>query len=116
MKRILLALLIPISSLFFAQSVSCNDLVEYVQKKTSYPDRVTPMTSKMLAKVEYYEVDDSGLVIAYIKRNEWEFSGKPYIFCGISYRRWSAFKSDGMINGYGEAFHKYIIDYTCKCD
>ncbi len=74
------------------------------------------MDSSWLVKVEYYQVDyDGGLVIAYIKKNDYDFKGKPYIFCGISSQRWSAFKTEGLYGSYGEAFHKYIMDYTCDC-
>lgn len=116
MKRILLALLLPVSCMFFAQSVSCNDLVNYAKAKDPYPDVVRTYGSSMLVKAEYYEVEDTGLVIAYIRKNEYDFTGKPYIFCGISSRRWSTFKIEGITGSYGKAFHAYIMDYTCNCD
>ena len=106
------------AALFFAagfQAQTCSELVQYAKSEDSYPDRVMPLSSSMLAKAEYYRVDGAGLVIAYIKENDYDFSGKPYIFCGISPQRWSKFKSEGMYGSYGKAFHAYIMDYTCNC-
>ena len=98
-----------------AQRVSCSDLVEYVQSEDSYPDRVNTINSSMLVKAEYYRVNDGGLVIAYIKQSDYDFRGKPYIFCGISNQRWAKFKSEGIYGSWGKAFHNYIRDYTCDC-
>ena len=107
------------AALFFAagfQAQTCSELVQYAKSEDPYPDRVTPYGSSMLAKAEFYEVDGGGLVIAYIKENDYDYSGKPYIFCGISSQRWSKFKSEGIYGGsYGKAFHAYIMDYTCNC-
>lgn len=84
--------------------------------KDRYPDRVNTMGSSMLVKAEYYQVDyNAGLVIAYIKNNEYDFKGKPYIFCGISSTRWSNFKSKGLYESWGKSFHEYIMDHTCDC-
>lgn len=111
--------LIICAAMFFAvcfQAQTCSELVQYAKSEDPYPDRVAPYGSSMLAKAEFYEVDGGGLVIAYIKQNDYDFSGKPYIFCGISSQRWAKFKSEGMYSGsYGKAFHAYIMDYTCDC-
>ena len=118
MKSVLLFILFSgFISFTSAQSVSCEDLVEYAMSKDSYPDTVRPYDSSFLVKAEYYYVAySSGLVIAYIKTNDWDYRGKPYIFCGISQSRWNTFKSEGMYSGsYGKAFHTYIMDYTCDC-
>lgn len=72
--------------------------------------------STMLAKVEYYRLDDMGFVVAFIKSNDYDIYGKPYIFCGISLDRWDAFVNGAIYGGsWGESFHQYIRDYTCNC-
>ncbi|SDS49856.1 hypothetical protein SAMN04515667_2311 [Formosa sp. Hel1_31_208] len=117
MKKFLFLLLF---STFFsfqvkAQSISCQELFETVTEYYSN-DSVTCLGSTMLVKVEYYKIEGNGFVVAYIKSNAYDFNGSPYIFCGISQQRWSAFKTNGMYGGsWGESFHEYIRDYTCNC-
>ena len=56
--------------------------------------------------------------IAEIKANEYSYSTKSYIFCGIPYSNWSNFKNGYNYSDsrtYGERFHAYIIDYQCSC-
>lgn len=115
MKKNLLFTTLFFATIFSAQNVSCNDLLKYAKSSDSYPDRVSPISSSMIAKAEYYRVDGGGLVIAYIKASDYDFTGKPYIFCGISSQRWSKFKSEGMYGSWGKAFHEYIREYTCNC-
>jgi len=115
-----LSLLIFILTIFShitlkAQSVSCQELFEIVTENYDNRDFVTPIGSSMLAKVTHYTVEGNGFVVAYIKSNQYDFTGKPYIFCGISSQRWSSFKSEGMFGSWGESFHEYIRDYTCNC-
>ncbi|MCG2760601.1 MAG: hypothetical protein L6407_05265 [Candidatus Delongbacteria bacterium] len=116
MKFILLFGALLFSTLYSSQSTSCSDLVSYAKSEDPYPDRVSPYGSTMIAKAEFYQVEGGGLVIAYLKSNEYDYSGKPYIFCGISRERWAKFKSVGMYDGWGEAFHQYIMDHTCDCN
>jgi hypothetical protein len=98
-----------------SQSISCQELYETIIEEGSNTSSVTCYNSTMLVKAEYYTYDGMGFVIAFIKNNKYDFSGKPYIFCGISYQRWISFKSSGIVDGWGEAFHEYIRDYTCDC-
>ena len=116
MIKILFLTTFFLSATFFSQTTSCNDLVQYAKSADSYPDRVNPFNSTMIAKAEYYTVDNGGLVIAYLKSNDFDYSGKPYIFCGISAQRWAKFKSEGSYGSWGEAFHQYIMDYKCNCN
>jgi hypothetical protein len=91
--------------------------MEYVKKNyDSYSNCPRAVGSTMLANVERYKLDDSSLVIAYIKKDYYDLYGKPYIFCGISDDRWTAFKNGGLQDSWGKSFHKYIIDYTCDCE
>jgi hypothetical protein len=100
----------------YEQKPSCNDLVSYAKKNYDSEDSPMIISSTMLAKVERYTIDDSSLVIAYIKKDEYDLYGKPYVFCGISDERWTAFKNSGLYDSWGKSFHKYIIDYTCDCE
>jgi len=97
-----------------AQEISCQKLYETITSQYDSESSVSCIGSSLLAKATYYTLDDMGFVIAYIKENEYDINGKPYIFCGISSQRWSYFKSDGIYS-WGKSFHKYIRDYTCNC-
>lgn len=76
-----------------SQTLSCQELFEIVTENYDKVDRVTPLSSTMLAKVNYYTLEGTGFVVAYIKKNDFDFQGSPYIFCGISGQRWAKFKS-----------------------
>jgi hypothetical protein len=69
----------------------------------------------MLVKAEYYSYNDDGYVVVYIKGSEYDYIGRPYVFCGISYDRWNSFTSSGIYKSWGESFHNYIMDYKCNC-
>ena len=121
-KRNTIKILLTALVLFFvfsnttkAQDVSCSELVTYVKKEGGYPSSQSCFGSSFLAKVERYEVDGNGLVIAWIKKNEYDFTGKPYIYCGISSTTWSYFTSAGMMGSWGKAFHQYIKGNNCNC-
>lgn len=111
----ILVLLFVFSNTTKAQDVSCSELVTYVKKEGGYPSSQSCFGSSWLVKVDRYEIDGNGVVIAYIKSNEFDFSGKPYIYCGISYSTWSSFTSEGMMGSWGKAFHKYIKGNNCSC-
>lgn len=99
-----------------AQSMSCQEVFEIVTENYDSKNQVSCYGSSMLTKAIYYKLDEMGFVVAYLKSNEFDFRGKPYIFCGISDARWRSFKSAGMYGSWGESFHEYIMDYTCNCD
>lgn len=115
MKKLITIVCLSFSFFGFSQTMSCSQLVEFAKSQDKYPNSVTTFGSSMLVKVEYYKVSGGGLVIAYIKKNDFDYSGSPYIFCGISSSRWSQFTAAGPY-GWGEAFHKYIRNYTCDCN
>jgi hypothetical protein len=115
MKKLILITTIIFSLSTFSQEVSCNALMDYVEKNDSYPQTVNCFNSSLLVKVKRYEVGGATVVVAYIKKNEYDFRGKPYIFCGISSYTWTKFTSDGTYNSWGKAFHKYIMDNKCNC-
>ena len=97
------------------QSVNCQELIRAVKQAKTYSDNVSCFTSSMLVKATYYEAENMGFVVAYIKKNEYDYYGRPYIFCGISSQRWSYFKSNGTFGSWGKSFHTYILDYACNC-
>lgn len=115
-KILLVGILIFVNHLeAYSQSISCKELYSTVVTNSDYQDSTNCFGSSMLAKTEYYEYQNMGFVVAYIKSNDYDLSGKPYIFCGISSLTWSRFKTNGMTGSWGESFHEYIMDYTCKC-
>lgn len=115
MKKIYIIIFLQFCFFGLSQDMSCSQLVQFAKSQDKYPNIVTPFASSMLVKVEYYKVSGGGLVIAYIKKNDFDYIGNPYIFCGISSNRWSQFTAAGPY-GWGEAFHKYIRSYTCDCN
>ncbi|SCY36646.1 hypothetical protein SAMN05192588_2508 [Nonlabens sp. Hel1_33_55] len=121
MKKIYLLLaLLTISNVALAQYGSsqkpyCSELINYAKKNYDSRDSPTVLMSSMLAKVERYKIDGASVVIAYIKKNDFDFNGTPYIFCDISDERWRAFKNEAIYGSWGESFHKYIRDYLCDC-
>lgn len=98
-----------------AQDITCGELAEYVTSNYDSRDLTTCFNSSMLVKVEYYRLDDHGFVIAYIKSGDYDFTGTPYIFCGVSIYTWSNFKTSGFTNSWGKAFHQYIMNHKCNC-
>lgn len=99
----------------YAQNVSCNELYEIVINNHDYSTSVSCYGSSFLVKATYYECENVGFVIAYVKQNDYDYRGKPYIFCGVSLMDWSNFKASGMYGSWGKAFYKYIKPHTCNC-
>lgn len=116
MKKKLFTLLFFIVTIFSnAQSISCQELFNTVTSNFDSSDETSCFGSSMLAKVEYYEYNNMGFVVAYIKDSEYDFSGAPYIFCGFSSYTWGRFKSSGLYGSWGQSFHEYIMDSKCNC-
>lgn len=122
MKRILLFLSFCLLSLLplQAQDVSCTDLMEFVQDKGYRKATVSSiqlMHSSWLKEVVAYSIENTIVVIAEIKRDEWGINTKKYVFCGIPSSNWDAFYL-GLYDTnstYGERFRKYVFDYKCDC-
>lgn len=119
MKKIILILLMLTSFNSFSQEVSCTDLLDFIKTKGSYVSSIKSymLDSSWLYEVTAYSYDGKYYVEAKIKENEYSYTTKSYIFCGIPYMNWSNFNygSYGDSKSYGERFHKYIIDYQCNC-
>ena len=104
----------------FSQDVSCEYLMEYVKNNGKNKGSVSSyqlINSSWLKEVKAYSIENIIVVIAEIKKDEWGFNTKKYIFCGIPNINWDAF-CFGMFDidkTYGERFHKYIIDYKFNC-
>lgn len=119
MKRILLILFF-ISNTSFSQQVSCDDLMDYVKTEGYKKGSISSYAlfdSSWLKSVDAYQVDDVIVVIADIKKDEWGYSSKKYIFCDIPERNWRSFSSAylNLNSTYGERFHEYILDFVCDC-
>ncbi|WP_281980339.1 hypothetical protein [Tenacibaculum mesophilum] len=103
----------------FSQEVDCEDLLEYIETNGVYKTSLSNLTlnSSWLYKVTAYEYDYKIYVIAKIKRNEYDYYPKSYVFCSIPAQNWSNFKYGNYndSDSYGERFHKYIKDYQCNC-
>lgn len=116
MKTLLLIVFLGTSVFSFSQSISCQKLFQIVTKEYDSKRNQSILMSSMLAKADYYRLDNIGFVVAYIKSNEYDFNGQPYIFCGISQSRWNSFVNAGILDSWGKSFHQYIRDYTCDCN
>ena len=120
MKKIIFFASLIFSIGIHAQSVSCEDLMDYVTSKGYNFQSVNSYQlyeSSWLNSVKAYKVEGRIAVIAEIKRDDVGFFTKKYVFCGISKSRWDYFYY-GLYDigkSYGERFHKYIIDYQCNC-
>lgn len=104
-----------------SQEVSCSELLEYVQSNGRSKATVSSLSlydSSWLNEVKAYSIEGNIAVVAKITRNEYDLYGKEYIFCGVPSENWDAFyygTYDYNLT-YGERFHKYIMNYGCKCD
>ncbi len=98
----------------YSQSISCQELFEYVTTKYDSKESVNCYGSTMLVKVDNYVINYKNYIVAYIKKNDYDFKGSPYIFCGIPNLNWSYFKYNSK-GSWGESFHEYIMDYKCNC-
>lgn len=102
----------------YAQNISCKDLIEYVERNYDYKSSTsqTSMFSNWILYSNYYEVKENGVVIAYFKRNEFDYYGTPYIFCGVDYNRWLYYqKLIILYDSPGKAFRESIYNYKCNC-
>lgn len=120
MKHILTVLLIVFSLQMSAQSVRCEELVDFIQTEGMYSSSLSSYTldSTWLKKVTLYSYDSNYYIVADIKTSEYSYSSTSYIFCGIPFQNWLNFKngSYGDSDSYGERFHKYIFNYKCDCN
>lgn len=114
MKTLFFILSFSFSILGFGQRLSCQEAYEIVLKNGTNKRTIKIINSSMLNKVEKYEVDGSLYVIGWIKSNDYDYKGKPYLFCGVSRWDWNMFATE-YISSAGEAFHKYIFPYKCNC-
>jgi hypothetical protein len=103
-----------------SQTVRCQELLDFVVENGNYKGEVSSLSlinSSWLKSVKAYQYKNSIFIVAEISTDDFGFSSKQYIFCGIPLRNWENF-SNGLVDfdlGYGKKFHKYIIDYKCDC-
>jgi len=122
MKKIfiVIGLMFLCSKAVYSQTVACNDLLDFIVEK-GYKQATLQnyiLSSSWLYKVTAYSYEYKIYVVAEIKENEYSYQVKTYIFCGIPNMNWQNFQYGryGDPASYGERFHKYIIDYQCKCN
>lgn len=120
-KKILLIGIICIYCLIArTQTISCDELYNFIvengYKKTTIHRYV--MNSSWLNKVTAYSYNYKLYVVAEIKKNDFDFNPKSYIFCLIPSQNWFNFQYGAYrdSDSYGERFHKYIMDYKCNCN
>ena len=119
-KLITLITLIIFSIGAYSQEVSCEDLKNFIEKEGRYYSSVSSITlnSSWLYKVTCYSYDMKYYVVAEIKKSEYSYQTKSYVFCGISFSDLYDFSNGKGYNDkrtYGERFHDYIMDYQCNC-
>lgn len=114
MKLSLCILFLSFSFFGLSQEISCQEAYEIILEYGENKRTITTYGSTMLIKVEKYKVDGNIYVVGFIKSNEYDYMGKPYLFCGVSRYDWSNFTTY-YISSAGEAFHKYIFPYKCDC-
>lgn len=118
-KGLLLFLTILCATELKAQSVSCTDLLQFITQKGYRKGEVSSyqlINSSWLKSVTAYSYDNKIFVVAVIKKNQYDYTGKTYIFCGIPSNNWDNFSIYDNNPSYGEKFRKYIIDYQCDCN
>jgi hypothetical protein len=124
MKTILtLSFLIIYTISGLAQSLTCDELINYVEKNGKEKDNVNTfvLSSDWLKNVTEYTIHDKIVVIAEIQHGSLSWETKKYIFCDIPVENWDEFHPISPFTGakmlsYGEKFHKYIYDYKCICN
>lgn len=116
MKKLLILLFtIFLVNKSYSQEISCNELFDYVIQNSRPPSVIYCYNSSMLIKVLRFKVDGIGFVVAYIKQSEYDFIGKPYVYCGVSDVSWLYFQSEGLIGSWGQSFHRNIKQHKCNC-
>ena len=117
MKKFIIVLSIMLLSCVktYSQSISCEKVFEIVTTQYDSKEDISCYGSTMLVKAEYYKLDNKGYVVAYIRKNTYDFKGSPYIFCDIPSMNWATFKYNAK-SSWGESFHAYISDYKCNCN
>ncbi len=121
MKKIIAFYFLLFSTSLFSQTVSCEELITYVKKNGDEKATVNSwqlINSSWLKQVQAWEINNTIVVIASIKKDEYSILAKDYIFCEIPSRNWDNFYNSWNDVGktYGEKFHKYILDYACNCN
>jgi hypothetical protein len=123
MKRIFMLVSLTVLSMLSAkaQDVSCQDLMDFVKQNGYRKGTVNTYqltNSSWLTEVEAYSIENTIVVIAEIKQDEWGINTKEYVFCGIPSSNWDAFYH-GLYDRdktFGERFRKYIFEYKCNCN
>jgi hypothetical protein len=77
----------------YSQTVSCEELAEFIEEngyqKATIPSYI--LNSSWLSDVTAYEYEYKIYVFAEIKKDEYTYQTKTYIFCGIPSLNWTNF-------------------------
>ena len=85
MKNLILLILFVFTPLVKAQTTSCQDVYEFILDKGYKANSINLVySSSMLVKVERYTYDAKNYVVGFIKQNDYDSKGAPYLFCGVS--------------------------------
>ena len=98
----------------------CSDLISYILDKGQKIGKVEGVKlsdSSWLKSVVAYEYNNLIFSIVVLKKVQYSFDEKSYIFCKIPKTNWQRFSqpSSSLDKSYGEKFHVYIIDHKCNC-
>jgi hypothetical protein len=117
MKKMFVILMILSAGIIdaYSQNISCQELFEIVTTRYESKESVSCYGSSLLVKADKYVIDNKIYVVAFIKKNDYDFKGTPYIFCGIPSMNWGYFKYNSK-SSWGESYHAYLKDYSCNCN
>lgn len=107
-KLIFFFFLFSICTNSYSQSISCEDLKEEIEEEADLENSVICFWSSALVKAEYYSYDGEEFVVVYLKSNDYDFKGRPYVYCGISSIKSSKFVSEGRFGSWGKSYEAYI--------
>ena len=96
MKKILLIIIFAFTFVGAkAQEVSCEDLKNFIEKEGRYYSSVSSITlnSSWLYKVTCYSYDMKYYVVAEIKKSEYSYQTKSYVFINFYLRTWNHFST-----------------------
>lgn len=95
-----------------SNKMDCRVIMGFLYSEANLVQSISNISSTMISSVSYYNYQNKGFVIAYLRNNQ---PSKPYVFCGITQQRWNYFLNYGNLVSWGESFQKFIYDQKCDC-
>ena len=121
-KNLFITILFLCSLNMFSQQYKCSEIIQYAKTESYSNDKISSYKlsdSSWLKSVQAYHLtDNSTIIVAELKSDNYSNSTRKYVFCGVSFDNWVAFSSGAFDYGktYGERFHKYIFKNKCDCN